>query len=291
VENGFCKPNMTNKGGCCADGQAVFQWGVCSPACSDGVQYFDTNRKRCGACQTGWYPVYESTQSSVGKCEECPWGHTYSTSSKKCVPLNCGIGYVNPRSPHTCAVCPPGQIYSAQTKACECTEGAIKTAGGCACPEGASKILSSATFTCACPQGSSLNKAKSACVCKAGHTIQAVNVGGSIITSCVPNKRAPVQSVRPTAPSTRCPAGTQLIGEACAPIVRRPVQQIPPCPRGTVSTPSGCAPPTRGPAIAQPPAFPAPMPSTRVPQQRQPSSPRVPVPRSEPFGPSIMVPR
>jgi hypothetical protein len=270
--NGVCTqlPGVVH---CCAPGQAVFKWGVCSPACSDGIQYYDTKLNRCTACKTGWYPVYKSSESSVGACAECRPGQTYDWSSRKCVPLNCGIGYVDPNNPHFCTVCPAGQIYSAAMKRCECTQGTIRKGRNCVCPAGAIKIISAATFTCACPEGAKLDVAKGACVCPAGQKMQSKNIGGSVYTMCTPLPPPPTAVAKPV-PQMLCPEGTRSVGGSCEPIARaQPVRPSTRCPPGTIQTATGCLQPKVPRTVA--PLGPA---GTRQPTTRT-MPPSQPVPR------------
>jgi hypothetical protein len=185
---------------CCGDGQKVFQWGVCSPACSDGIQYWDVKAGKCTNCPSGWGPTYQKTNSSVGTCVECPSGQTYEFSTKKCEPLKCSPpqSYFDPARPHSCATCAPGQVYAAERGRCECGEGTIFKGAGCVCPKNANKLTLAATFTCSCPPGSILDPVKSECVCPAGKQMLLTSIQGSLIASCLSRTDSIVTTLGPT---------------------------------------------------------------------------------------------
>jgi hypothetical protein len=183
---------------CCGDGQKVFKWGVCAPACSDGIQYWDVKAGKCTNCPAGWRPAYKSSNSSVGTCVECPSGQYYEFSSKECEPLKCNPpqSYFDPARPHSCSTCAPGQVYASGRARCECGEGTIFKGAGCVCPKNANRVDFASTFTCACPPGSTLDPVKSACVCGAGQQMLVTSTQGSLISSCV----SMVDSVLTTTP-------------------------------------------------------------------------------------------
>jgi hypothetical protein len=90
VEKGRCVAEA--QGECCGDGQAVFEWGKCSPACKPGVEYYDRKAKRCTTCPPEFHPMYKDAGvSSIGSCNRCPFAHTYNMKTLRCE-------------------CPPGQI-------------------------------------------------------------------------------------------------------------------------------------------------------------------------------------
>jgi hypothetical protein len=260
---------------CCDEGQRAFQWGVCSPACIDGYQYWDKQADQCRNCSTGWYPVYQTPGNSIGQCKECPAGQVYDANAAKCEPLECKppIGYFDAKKPHECAACTPGQIYSASTNKCECSEGTFAKGTACVCPQGATKVTWTATFTCACPEGSTLDTEKFACVCSAGTQIQQVNVGGTIYTSCTPISRCRSNSVRgPDGRCKQCGRGQIAQGSRCVFLteIRRRLQGLPmpsgsktvipgvpvePCPRGMRRIRGSCVPPKLPPAVTSGPGL------------------------------------
>ncbi|MEX0852909.1 MAG: hypothetical protein WD036_06460 [Bauldia sp.] len=239
---------------CCADGQRVLQWGVCSPACVQGIQYWSIPAGQCKNCRPGWYPVYQSSNSSIGVCAECPSGQTYSFSSKQCEPLNCPppLGYFDPAHPHACSYCKPGQVYSAATGRCQCSEGTFAKGDSCACPKNANKQISAATFTCACPPGSTLDTDKFACVCPAGQQMVIKAIQGSNYSTCVSlNPAARTPTNKP--PALVCRAGTHLVNGLCVPNTPPPARVVP---RPLPSAPRLLQPP----AVMAPPPQPMPPP-------------------------------
>ena len=293
---------------CCGDGQKVAQWGVCSPACSDGIQFWDVKAGKCSNCPAGWGPTYQSASSSVGACVECPIGQTYDFASKKCEPLNCkSPSYFDPKSLHACATCAPGQTYSAKSGKCECGIGTFPKGAGCVCPKNANKVNFAASFTCTCPTGSTFDPIQLACVCPTGQQMQIISSSGSVYSTCL-QKSGPVLTPPKTPPVVTCPPGTRLVKGVCRPtapakpsiVPRQPTPSAPGplfmkpvlpapvvrCPSGTVpnATQRGCV-PTPPPLLMLPPIQqpPPPPPPARMLVPTQPPPPPPPA--------GMMVPR
>jgi hypothetical protein len=213
VEQGTCKP--TQETHCCGTGQKVFEWGRCSPACTAGTEYWDTKADKCRRCQTGWHAIYQSPDSSVGSCTECPAGQTFSAATNKCVPLRCEpLGHPDPHNPHRCD-CGNRAVPGPEGNCQPCGDGRIARAGQCIA---APSLQKRPTFptppniskTLQCPPGLIPNAARNACVRKKP-TLQCPpgTIPNAAHTVCLRKTPLQLRSLQ-LQPSRRAPETLQL---------------------------------------------------------------------------------
>jgi hypothetical protein len=253
----------------CQDGEAVFEWGRCSPACKQGREVWDRGEKQCVQCPAGMHPFYEERTSSIGACQQCPFGHYYNATSFRCA---CPRGQVTVEfqiNDIPFKFCDEDTGCNVMAMSCE-TDGSCVTVSGVRQADGSCK---------ACPEGTSPHRGQ----CETLLDLSA-RFGG---TAMLPAPDCPEgQNRNGEACVSICGAGLQYVArlKSCVEIARAPPPAVPRQP------PVSVRPVPVGPGPFPPrPGDPAPI-APAFPQQALPAQPFPPAPQpGQPFG--TMVPQ
>ena len=265
----------------CQDGEAVFEWGRCSPACEQGREVWDRDEKQCVQCPAGMHPFYDQRSSSAGHCLQCPFGHAYNTAAFAC---ECPLGQV------TQHFVVGGITYRYCAEDAGCGDNELRNAAGVcsACPDGTHvhqgecvpaldlhvRLGASASLPePACPNGQKRERGECVSICEPGEQYVA-RLGSCVeIARAAPSapRQPPPAAVRPVpgvpGPFPPPPAGPAAIN---------PALLVP----GLVGPPAGDRQRAQPVQPFQPQSQPGPPFATTVPQGAPPAAP-----------PAMMVPQ